>query len=160
MANYFTHFAFQTAATKADAERFIQLIEASDATDNETPHLLGPEIEAAFRSDTHKVEQVFTAILDDMSFGIDCRFDAEEKTLTIFDSHGAPNLWALAQRLQRLYPEKLPLGFVYTDTCDKARVDGFGGGFFTIGRDMIQNQSLAQILEAELAALGEAPHAQ
>lgn len=155
MANYTTHFAFQIAASRADAERFIQLIEAGIALENDTPHLLGRDIEAAFRSETHGAERVFAEILGGTSFGIDCRFDAEQQKLTIFDSHGAPNLWALAQCLQRLYPDTLPMGFVYAETCDKNRVDGFGGGFFTIASDTVHNQSLAQILAAELAELGE-----
>ena len=86
-------------------------------------------------------------------------FNADEQSLIIFDNDGAPNLLALAQLLQRLYPEKLPLGFVYAETCDKSRAGGFGGGFFAIGRETIVNQSLAEVLEAEIAELGETPDA-
>jgi hypothetical protein len=160
MANYFTNFAFQIPASKADAERFVQLIEAANAIDNEAPQLLGREIEAAFRSEIQSGEQVYVEILDDMSFGIDCLFDETSQRLTIFDSDGSPNLWALAQCLQRLYPEKLPLGFVYSENCDKARVDGFGGGFFKIAPDTIYNETLAQILATELAELPGAEHGQ
>ena len=156
MANYHTHFAFEIAASKADAERFIQIIEAASAADDDTPHLLAPEIEAAFRSETQDAEEVFAQILGDMGFGIDCLFDAKQQKLTLFDSHGNPNLWTLAQCLQRLYPEKLPMGFVYSETCDRSRVNGFGGGFFTIAPDTINNRSLTQILEVELSKLGEA----
>lgn len=115
--------------------------------------VLGREIEAAFRSDTQSAEQVFTEILEDTGFGIDCLFDEQTQRLTVFDRCGSPNLWALAQCLQRLYPEKLPLGFVYSETCDKSRVDGFGGGFFTITQDTVHTESLAQILGSELAEL-------
>jgi hypothetical protein len=160
MANHFTHFAFQIPATKAEAERFIQIIEATTAIDNDAPQLLGREIEAAFRSDTQDAELVFGGILDGMGFGIDSLFEADKQKLTIFDTDGTPNLWALAQCLQRLYPEKLPMGFVYAATCDKSRVNGFGGGFFTIASDTIHHQSLGEILETELTALTATPDGQ
>ena len=159
MANYFTSLAFKIAANHADAERFVQAIEAATALENCEKPMLAPEIEQAFRSDTQTAEEVFAGIIGDMGLGIDCLFNADDQSLIIFDNDGSPNLWALAQLLQRLYPPKLPLGFVYAETCDKSRAGGFGGGFFAISHDTIVNQSLAEVLEAEIAELGEAPDA-
>ena len=104
MANYFTHLAFQIPATSDDAERFNEAIAAASVAGNSG------------------------AADDDELAGVACRFDQDSATLAIFDTDGAPNLWALAKTLQRLFPEKLPLGFAYSCSCDKPRSDGFGGG--------------------------------
>lgn len=153
MANYYTHLSFQISASKADAERFIQLIEAASATDNDTPLLLGRDIEAAFRGDEQSAEHVFTQLLDGSAFGIDCLFNEGTQSLTIFDSDGGPNLWALAHFLQRLFPQQLPLGFVYSHACDRSRVDSFGGGLYAIGPDTIIHRSLDDFLGEVLSDL-------
>ena len=133
MANYFTHLAFEIPATAEDAERFSQaiedaaiLVENSNGTDNED------ELE-----------------------GIACRFDQKSGTLAIFDTDGAPNLWALAKALQSLFPEKLPLGFVYSCSCDKPRMDGFGGGLFAVGSESIVHRDLGELLAEEISDLSE-----
>jgi hypothetical protein len=158
MANYYTHLAFEIKATHVDAERFVQLIISANAIDDGEAILLGPELEPAFRSKGKTAEQTFAEIVADFGFGVECLFDAESGTLAIFDRDGTPNVWALAQCLQRLYPAKLPLGFVYAETCDKSRAGGFGGGYFAIGHDTIVNQSLAEVLEAAIAGLGGTAH--
>lgn len=155
MADYVTYFSVKISATQADAERLINVIAAAAAIDNSEPLLLSSDIEAAFAFANESAETVFTEIVGDMGLGIECLFNETEKSLTIYDSDGAPNLCALAQCLQRLYPDKLPLGFVYAETCDKSRRDGFGGGYFTVAHDSIANQSLAQILDGKLADLRE-----
>ena len=131
MANYYTHLAFEIPATSADAERFSKAIEeaavgAGDAGDE-----------------------------DEGLDGVACRFDRDSGTLAIFDSDGAPNLWALATALQRLFPEKLPLGFVYSCSCDKPRSDGFGGGLFAVGCETIVQRDIGELLAEEIADLTE-----
>ena len=135
MANYYTHLAFQIPATSSDAERFNKAIE-----------------EAAVGMGDAGAE-------DESLEGIACRFDRDSGTLAIFDSDGAPNLWALAKTLQRLFPEKLPLGFVYSCSCDKPRSDGFGGGLFAVGCETIVQRDLGELLAEEIADLTENPDA-
>ena len=131
MANYYTHLAFEFPATSADAERFSKAIE-----------------EAAVGADDAGDE-------DESLEGIACRFDQDSGTLAIFDSDGAPNLRALSTALRRLFPEKLPLGFVYSCSCDKPRSDGFGGGLFAVGSENIVQRDLGELLAEEIADLTE-----
>ncbi len=135
MANYYTHLAFEIPATRADAERFSKVIE-----------------EAAVGTEDAGDE-------DERLKGLACRFDQDGGTLAIFDSDGAPNLWALAKTLQRLFPEKLPLGFVYSCSCDKPRSDGFGGGLFAVGSETIVQRDLGELLAEEITDLTENPDA-
>ena len=130
MANYFTHLAFDLAADPSDAERFNRAIEEAGIVDAATDD-------------------------DDQLDGIGCRFDTETGTLAIFDSDGAPNLRALAKALQRLLPARLPIGFVYSCSCDKPRPDGFGGGLFAIGAETIVHQDLGELLVEAIAELEE-----
>jgi hypothetical protein len=153
MANYTTHFAFRIKATRTDAERFIKVIEAMAAIAEGKEHLLAAEIASAFGVDTQTPEQVFASLDVDYGFGVDCLFRESDSSLIIFDTGGCPNLSALAECLKRLYPDKLPMGFVYCETCDKSRTDGFGGGFFAIGPDTIFHQSIAQVMEEKLAEM-------
>ena len=131
MANYYTHLAFEVSATSADAERFSKAIEEA-AIDGGNASDEGESLE-----------------------GVACRFDQESGTLVIFDPDGAPNLWALANALQRLFPEKLPLGFTYSCSCDKPRTDGFGGGLFAVGSEDIVQRDLGDLLAEEIADLPE-----
>ena len=135
MANYYTHLAFQIPATCDHAERFSKAIE-----------------EAAVGTGDAAAE-------DGSLEGIACRFDRDSGTLAIFDSDGAPNLWALATSLQRLFPKKLPLGFVYSCSCDKPRSDGFGGGLFAVGCKTIVHRDLGDLLAEEIAELPGKPDA-
>ena len=136
MANYYTHLAFAIPATAEDAARFSQAIEQAaligsySGTDN-----------------------------DDELDGIACRFDSDRGTLAIFDSDGSPTLGALATTLQDLFPDKLPLGFVYSCSCDKARPGGFGGGLIAIGADSIVERGLSELLAGELTDLRMTSHA-
>ena len=129
MANYYTHLAFEIPATGDDAERFYEAIAAATVAGNSG------------------------ADDDDELAGIACRFDQDSGTLAIFDRDGTPNLWALAKTLQRLFPEKLPLGFVYSCSCDKPRTDGFGGGLFAVGSKNIVQRDLGELLAEEIADL-------
>ena len=131
MANYYTHLAFDLAADAGEAERFNGAIDEAGIAD------------AATGDD------------DDQLDGIGCRFDIETGTLAIFDSDGAPNLWALAKALQRLLPARLPIGFVYSCSCDKPQPDGFGGGLFAIGAETIVHRDLGELLAEEITELGE-----
>lgn len=131
MANYYTHLAFELPADAGEAERFNRALEEAGVAG------------ACIGED------------DDQLDGIACRFDSETGRLAICDSDGAPNLWALAKALQRLLPARLPVGFVYSCSCDKARPDGFGGGLFAIGAELIVHRDLAELLAEEIAELGE-----
>ena len=131
MANYYTHLAFEIPATSADAWRFSKAIEDAAVGTGDA----GDE--------------------DERLEGIACRFDQDSDTLAIFDSDGAPNLWALATALQRLFHEKLPLGFIYSSSCDKPRSDGFGGGLFAVGSDSIVQRDLGELLAEEISDLSE-----
>ena len=131
MANYFAHLAFEIPATAEDAARFSQEIE-----------------EAALVAGYGGGD-------NDAMDGIACRFDSDRGTLAIFDSDGSPGLSALAKTLQSLFPDKLPLGFVYSCSCDKARPGGFGGGLIAIGADHIVERGLSELLAGELADLKE-----
>lgn len=155
MANTTTHLAFNITATREDAERFIKLVEAAVAIEDGQPLLLAPEIEPAFRSVRQPAERILVEILEGMDLGIDCRFDEDHGVLGFWDNDGSPNLWAFAQCLQRLFPDKLPMGFVYSNDCDRHRPSGFGGGLFAIGADDIIHRTLDRILEEELAQLQE-----
>ena len=135
MANYFTHLAFEIPATSDDAERFNEAIAAASVAGNSG------------------------ADEDDELAGVACRFDQDSGTLAIFDSDGAPNLWALAKTLQRLFPEKLPLEFVYSCSCDKPRSDGFGGGLFAVGCEAIVQRDLGELLAEEISDMSENPDA-
>lgn len=130
MANYYTNLAFDLVADAHDAERFNRAIEEAGIADADTND-------------------------DDRLDGIGCRFDTETGTLAIFDSDGAPNLWALAKALQRLLPARLPIGFVYSCSCDKPRPDGFGGGLFAIGAETIVHRDLGELLAEEITEFGE-----
>jgi hypothetical protein len=156
MTNYHTNFAFKIAATWHDAERLIEVIRCAADLDNGEQLQLGRDIVDAFREERKRPEDVFMAIVDDRSVGFECLFSEEDQSLIIFDTDGSPNLWALATCLQRLFPKKLPLGFVYSDTCDKSRPDGFGGGYFTIKHEGVGNSTLSQILDHVLTAAAEA----
>ena len=65
----------------------------------------------------------------------------------------------LATAFQRLFPEKLPLGFVYSCSCDKPRSDGSGGGLFAVGCGTIVQRDLGELLAEEIADLMENPDA-
>jgi hypothetical protein len=158
MANYTTSIAFTISATRADAERFIKIIEAATALAQGEQLMLHRDITAAFLSNDKSPEDVLTDILDDGGFGLDCRFDEPLQTLTLYDTDGAPNLWALAHILQRLYVDMLPLGFIYTNSCDKARPDGVGGGLFAITSDAVVHRDLGQILQTDIEELRGAGH--
>ena len=131
MANYYTHLAFELAADAGEAECFDRAI-----------------AEAGVAGACNDED-------DDQLDGIACRFDGETGRLAICDSDGAPNLWALAKALQRFLPARLPVGFVYSCSCDKGRSDGFGGGLFAIGAETIVHRDLGELLAEELADLGE-----
>lgn len=131
MANYFTHLAFEIPATAEDATRFSREIEGAAVGTGDA----GDE--------------------DERLEGIGCRFDQDSGTLAIFDSDGAPNLWAMAETLQRLFPQKLPLGFVYSCSCDKPRTNGFGGGLFAVGSGSIMHRDIGELLAEEIADLTE-----
>ena len=131
MANYFTHLAFEIPATAEAAARFSQEIEEA-------------ALVAGYGSGDN-----------DAMEGIACRFDQDSETLAIYDTDGAPNLWALAKTLQRLFPEKLPLGFAYSCSCDKPRSDGFGGGLFAVGSENIVQRDLGELLAEEISDLSE-----
>lgn len=151
MADYFTKFAFAVSATRADAERFTMLIEAMTTLEESGAATLPPEIEDAFADSPVSGATIIAAIFaDEGDFGIDCLFDEHSQTLTIFDDTGSPALWPLARCLQRLFPDKLPLGFVYADTCSKHRAGGFGGGLFAIARNCIIHKTLDQLLAEEI----------
>ena len=134
MANYYTHLAFDLLADAGEAERISRAIEEAGIADAATGG-------------------------DDQLDGIGCRFDTATCRLAIFDRDGAPNLWALAKALQRLLPTRLPIGFVYSCSCDKARLDGFGGGLFVVGEETIVHRELGALLAEAIAELGEACHA-
>jgi hypothetical protein len=156
MASSRTHLAFNIAATRDDAERFIKVIEAAVAIDlGHTPRL-APEIEPAFRASAQSADATFAEILGGIGLGIDCRFDENHGVLGFYDSDGRPNLCAFAQCLQRLYPGKLPMGFVYSTQCDTHRPSGFGGGLFAITVAAIVHRTLDQLLMAEPTLLREA----
>ena len=131
MANYFTHLVFEIPATSDDAARFNDAIATASVASNSG------------------------ADDDDELAGVACRFDQDSGTLAIIDSDGAPNLWALAKTLQRLFPEKLPLGFAYSCSCDKPRSDGFGGGLFAVGSENIVQRDLGELLAEEISDLSE-----
>lgn len=135
MANYYTHLAFDLAVDAREAERFSRAIEESS------------------------VAGATTGDGDDQLDGIGCGFDEDSGTLAIFDSDGAPHLWALAKALQRLLPARLPIGFVYSCSCDKPRPDGFGGGLFVVGAETIVHRDLGELLAEAIAELGEVCHA-
>ena len=156
MANTRIHLAFNIAATRDDAERFIKIIEAAVAIDLGHAPLLAPEIEPAFRTSAQSADATFAEILGGIGLGIDCKFDENHGILGFYDSDGRPNLCAFAQCLQRLYPDKLPIGFVYSTQCDTHRPSGFGGGLCTIAADAIVHRTLDQLLAAELTSLPEA----
>ncbi len=147
MADYFTHLAFAIPATRSDAERFIMVIEAAAGHEQGEQIVLPPEIDAAFATPTTTGSSIIAQIFgDDTSFDVDCLFDDAAQTLTIYDHGGSPAIWSLAECLQRVFPEKLPLGFVYANTCTKHRPGGFGGGLFAIGRDAISHKTIEQCL--------------
>jgi hypothetical protein len=156
MANTRAHLAFDIAATRDDAERFIKVIEAAVAIDLGHTPLLAPEIEPAFRTSAQSADATFAEILGEISLGIDCKFDERHGLLGFYDIDGRPNLCAFGQCLQRLYPDKLPMGFVYSSQSDTHRPSGFGGGLFAIGSKAIVHRTLAQLLVAELTLLREA----
>jgi len=155
MANFFTRLSFKIAATREEAEIFISIIEQAAELDNEEDIRLPPDLHAAFSRNSQSAEEHFKETMGGLNFGIDCIFNETGGNLTIYDSHGAPNLIALSQCLQKLYPQKLPIGFVYADTCDKARADGFGGGYYLVEGENITHKSLHQLLENELKQVGQ-----
>ena len=156
MADYFTKFAFAIPATRADADQFRMLVEEISTLEESGAAMLSPELEPAFATPTASGASTIAEIFEDNPyFGIDCQFDETSQTLTIFDRDGSPALWPLALCLQRLFPGKLPLGFVYAHTCSKHRTGGFGGGLFAIGPDCIVQKSLDEALAEEIDDLTE-----
>lgn len=154
MADYFTHLAFAIPATRADAERFIMVIEAASAHEQGAQITLPPEIDDAFATPTANGSSTIVAMFgDDTNFGINSQYDARAQTLTIYDHSGSPALWLLADCLQRLFPAKLPLGFTYANSCSKHRPGEFGGGYFAIGAEDIVHHTLEQALADELTSL-------
>ena len=154
MADYATSLAFAIPATRTDALRFVMLIEATTTIEESGAATLPPDIEDAFADMPSSGAQIIAAIFkDETGFGIDCLFDEEAQTLTIYDNNGSPALWPLAQCIQRLFPAKLPIGFVYANTCSKHRPNGFGGGLFAIGTDCIVHKTLDQALADALEDL-------
>lgn len=153
MADTFTRVGFTIPAVRLDAERFIMLIDALATLAESGAATLPPEIEQAFASATASGASNLAALFaNEVSFGMDCLFDARTKTLSIFDQEGSPALWPLAQCLQQLFPEKLPLGFVYANTNAEGmrRAGGSAGGIFAINRDTIIHKTFDQVLDAEI----------
>jgi hypothetical protein len=96
MANTRAHLAFNIAATRDDAERFIKVIEAAVALEFGHQPRLAPEIEPAFRASAQSADATFAEILGGIGLGIDCRFDESHGVLGYYDSDGRPNLCAFA----------------------------------------------------------------
>jgi hypothetical protein len=155
MANDYTHFAFVLDASAADNALLDQHIRAiNDIEDHDETEPLPAELDILFRTDLKSGRAAIADILDDMSFGFQTDFVKQSDDLTFYADDGSPNLRALAQFLHKLFPSKLPMGFVYSETGDKARPDGFGGGLFVICSDTVVQRSLPEILAEELEELG------
>jgi hypothetical protein len=145
MANYYTHFSFQFPTTPEEYDNFLEVI-SIDFEDPEPPTL--PRFLSDRFADVNQLKQV---LFDDAypDFGISYEQPTTE-TLGIYDYGGCPDLEAIAKLVQLCCPSNLPLGFEWSNTCDKQRPDGFGGGWIAIFPDRIESENTATGLAVAL----------
>ena len=164
MADHFIQGSFAFTCSIAEAaliEEAWQL--AADLMWDFDPAPISDELLAVFPpSLADKPLSGFTAIFDDANlpdFGADIQVEnliEDPKTCSVSiysDTDFQP--WPIAGLIQRCCQPTLaiaPIGFDWSLTCSKPRIEGFGGGWCAIFPDRIEIESTRQALSKALDA--------
>ena len=90
---------------------------------------------------------------DYISFGIS-RCVVVSDGLTLYGDNAEP--WNIAELIRRTCPSILPYGFEWSVTCDKPRLDHFGGGYFVMTKDSIAGGSTTSLRNKLLTRIDRA----
>lgn len=162
MADHFIQGVFAFTCSIAEAaliEEAWQL--AADLMGDFDPAPISNELLAVFPpSLTDKPLSGFTAIFDDANFpdfGADIRIensieDPKICTVAIFGTTDFQP-WPIAGLIQRCCKSSLaiaPVGFDWSYTCNKPRLDSFGGGWCAVFQDRIEIELTREALSKAL----------
>ncbi len=129
MANHYIHTSFGFRAPDKERRYLEELVTTDWGSDECDPRLRG-------------------MIFDDYpSLGATFDFNHKAGTVHVYDDAGSPDLEAIAKVIQLagIYQ----VGFTWAETCDKARLDAFGGGYCLILPKKIRRGNVQTLLEAE-----------
>ena len=172
MANTYIQAAFAVTMSAADAallgkaEEAIDVLDLHDG-DSDDPALtaafaaLGDGFAAVFPPQDGDPFASFIALFDDPDFAylnaeISFGEADDDGNVTAFISGAQINVDNIAQLLFHCAKSALPCGFQYAWTCDKLRIDEFGGGAVAITEAGVEYFSTSEILAKALArASGE-----
>lgn len=124
MANNYTQFSF-AVALDSDEERE-WAIRAIDFLEN-IEELLTTEGEDGVILDTH---EFYSILPDDYEYGLATSFAVDEDGLWIHsDDNGNPSdpIPLVMTYLRKFHPDRV-VSFTWANTCDRPRLDEFGGG--------------------------------
>jgi hypothetical protein len=177
MEDYWKHLSFNISCSEADANLFLETIEAlaeiSDIDYDPISCRLPISDELLKRCPALPLPNDFpdqwlnwSGLLDgiddydNLVLGVDIRYNAETNELWIHEDCGYADIHALALLIQRLLPSALPIGFEWSLDCSKPRLDAYGGGWCLITKDQIRFENTgcqlhAAMLEATAQAQAE-----
>lgn len=169
MANNYVQAAFTVTMTLADAELIgkaeeaIDILEQHDGDRND-PVLaaefaeLGEAFMAVFPPLDGEPFGSFLSIFDDPEFlylsaDISVGGAGEDGLVEVFFSGDQINVDNVAELIFHCAKSALPCGFQYAWTCDKLRIDEFGGGAVAITDTGVEYYSTLEILAQALARI-------
>lgn len=146
------HLALDIPCTRDEAARLIAVLIFLARLEADPDAKPGPELDRVFGANAR--EALLGIIGHPVPLGIDCRYDAETRLLSLADVEGRPNLAAVPVLLLWLYPDKLPLAYpVHTSARPWHKV------WTLIGLNRIEITEDAASVETCLAALRSEPGA-
>lgn len=151
MANYYTNIAFDLRVTPAEADR-LRLIFGADF---ESEDWFSPELEKLFGTDREgAIKRLEFRDHDYPYFSVDVDVEPQPaddgKVRVMVTAYEGPDLEALANALQLVLDETLPVGFEWSNHCDRHRPGAFGGGWCAVFKDRIEWEQTGTRLEMAL----------
>ena len=157
MANRYINFSFELPCNRGEAELLYGIMQYDQERLSKPAALIIRELVPYFsRPGESSPEAAFTADLEDHSrtLGVECLYQAELEILRIYNDGEAPQLLALARLIARIFPQKLPLGFEFSEGSAEYPPIGFGGGYITISSSGVERASTDDLLAAALRRAG------
>jgi hypothetical protein len=146
MTDYYTHFTVQLEIKRKEHLKF-WLTASADLSESEAPK--GKKERAAFaKKYGDKLLEDWT---DNGSLGLELEVAecCHTPRVHIQDIDGHGNLeqaGLLIQAFLRKFDIAAPAAFTYAETCDKHRVEGFGGGWVRVTREeVVVDDALSQM---------------
>lgn len=180
MTDYYTQFAFAVRATVdeaalfGDVMAFLTAVEDRDSDDalfsadevaTGLPGVIAarfpqcPRLAAEIPERLRPVAGLLSCFEDwqDLHLGVTWRHDVDAGQLVISDEADSPQLYAVCELVQRLFPASLPVAFEYACTANKKVLDGYGGGAILITADGVEEVHTSAVLEDLCAKHGVRP---